>query len=171
MTSSIEKTKSNNKSGRCTKVSNSQPAPISGNVINQILYLDTPGNNSRHVDKCCTAGLGNSLNMALFLVSAAVLLSQKSSNNYYVLFCNGVSDIPNIQNSSSTRVNIPNIQGLSDTRVNIDNIKDSSSARVNIPNTQGPRQTRDVGPTLRYFWPTVVVVVNHLRHFSAQKFF
>ena len=28
------------KSGRCTKVSNSQPAPISGNVINQILYLD-----------------------------------------------------------------------------------------------------------------------------------
>ena len=32
--------------------------PISGNVINQILYLETPGNNSRHVDKCCTAGLG-----------------------------------------------------------------------------------------------------------------
>ena len=55
------------KSGRCTKVSNSQPAPIFGNVINQILYLETPGNNnSIHVDKCCTAGLGNSLNMALF---------------------------------------------------------------------------------------------------------
>ena len=40
--------------------------PISGNVINQILYLETPVNNSSHVDKCCTAGLGNSLNMALF---------------------------------------------------------------------------------------------------------
>ena len=56
-------------------MSNSQPAPISGNVINKILYLETPGNNSRHVDKCCTAGLGNSLNMALFLVSAVVLYS------------------------------------------------------------------------------------------------
>ena len=44
----------------------SQPAPISDNVINQILYLETPRNNSRRVDKCCTAGLGNSLNMALF---------------------------------------------------------------------------------------------------------
>ena len=29
--------------------------------------IETPGNNSRHVDKCCTAGLGISLNMALFL--------------------------------------------------------------------------------------------------------
>ena len=47
-------------------MSNSQLAPIPGNVINQILYLETPGNSSRHVDKCCTAGLGNSLNMALF---------------------------------------------------------------------------------------------------------
>ena len=47
-------------------MSNSQPAPISGNVINQILHLETHGNNSRHVDKCCIAGLGNSLNMALF---------------------------------------------------------------------------------------------------------
>ena len=46
--------------GRCTKVSNSQPAPISGDVIKQILYLETPGNNSRHVDKCCTVGLGTS---------------------------------------------------------------------------------------------------------------
>ena len=39
-------------------MSNSQPAPISGNVINHILYLEIPENNSRHVDKCCTAGLG-----------------------------------------------------------------------------------------------------------------
>ena len=46
------------------KMSNSQPAPISGNVINQILDLETHGNNSRHVDKCCTDGLGNSLDMA-----------------------------------------------------------------------------------------------------------
>ena len=35
-------------------MSNSQPAPISGNVIN---YIEIPENNSRHVDKCCTAGL------------------------------------------------------------------------------------------------------------------
>ena len=92
MTWSIEKTKSNNSSykwpnsiiewewpenhilanifsknrvgvQKCQIIS---PPPISGNVINQILYLETPGNNSRHVDKCCTAGLGNSLNMALF---------------------------------------------------------------------------------------------------------
>ena len=41
-------------------MSNSQPAPISGNVINQILYLEIPENNYRHVDKCCTAGLGTS---------------------------------------------------------------------------------------------------------------
>ena len=41
-------------------MSNSQPAPISGNVINQILYLEIPENNSRQVDKCCTAGLGTS---------------------------------------------------------------------------------------------------------------
>ena len=54
-------------------MSNSQPAPISGNVINQIMYLETPGNNSRHVDKCCTAGLGNSFNYGSLLVSAAVL--------------------------------------------------------------------------------------------------
>ena len=44
----------------------SKIAPISGHVINQILYLETPGNNSRHVDECCTAGLGNALNMAPF---------------------------------------------------------------------------------------------------------
>ena len=41
-------------------VSNSQLAPISGNVINQILYLEIPNSNSRHVDKCCTAGLDTS---------------------------------------------------------------------------------------------------------------
>ena len=40
-------------------MSNSQPVPISGNVINGILYLEIPENNSRHVDKCCTAGLGS----------------------------------------------------------------------------------------------------------------
>ena len=41
-------------------MSNSQPAPISGNhVINQILYLEIPENNSTQVDKCCIAGLGN----------------------------------------------------------------------------------------------------------------
>ena len=39
-------------------MSDCQPAPISGNVINQILYLEIPENNSRDVDKCCTAGLG-----------------------------------------------------------------------------------------------------------------
>ena len=33
----------------CTKVPNSQPAPISGNVINQILYLEIPENNSRYL--------------------------------------------------------------------------------------------------------------------------
>ena len=43
------------KLGRCTKVSNSQPAPFADNVINLIQYLETPGSNSRHVDKCCTA--------------------------------------------------------------------------------------------------------------------
>ena len=35
-------------------------APISGNVINQIQYLEIPENNFRYVDKCCTAGLGTS---------------------------------------------------------------------------------------------------------------
>ena len=44
------------KLGRCTKVSNAQPAPISDNVINQIMYLETPGKNSRHV----VVGLGTS---------------------------------------------------------------------------------------------------------------
>ena len=47
-------------------MSNPQPAPISGNVINQIMYLETPGNNSKHVDRCCIADLGNSLNRAFF---------------------------------------------------------------------------------------------------------
>ena len=47
--------------------------PISDNVISEILYLENPGNNSRHVDKCFTAGLGSSLNIIwLFFVSAAV---------------------------------------------------------------------------------------------------
>ena len=36
--------------GRCTKVSNFQPAPISGNVIKHILYPETSGNNFRYMD-------------------------------------------------------------------------------------------------------------------------
>ena len=32
-------------------MANSQPAPVSGNVINQILYPEIHENNSRHVDK------------------------------------------------------------------------------------------------------------------------
>ena len=38
------------KLGRCTKLSNSQTVLISGNVINQILYLEIPESNSRHVE-------------------------------------------------------------------------------------------------------------------------
>ena len=48
------------KLGRCANVPNFQPAPISGNVINQILYLEISENNSKHVEKYCTAGLGTS---------------------------------------------------------------------------------------------------------------
>ena len=43
--------------------------PIDSNVVNQIMYIKTHGNTSRHVDKCCTASLVNSS-----LVSAAALL-------------------------------------------------------------------------------------------------
>ena len=42
---------------------------IFGNVFNQILYLETLGNNSRHVDKCYTAGLGNSTKLFELVLS------------------------------------------------------------------------------------------------------
>ena len=86
------------KVGRCTKVSNSQPAPISGNVINQILYLEIPENNPKHVDKCCTEGLGTLKIWSLCCCTNVKTEEKKNYANvvvncYYGLSCLGYSFI------------------------------------------------------------------------------
>ena len=50
--------------------------PHSGNVINQILYLEIPENNSRHVDKCCTAGLGTSKIWSLCCCTSVLIIEE-----------------------------------------------------------------------------------------------
>ena len=59
----------------CTKVWNSQPAPISANVINQMLYLEIPGNTEqyyRHVDNRGATGLGT-VTQVLVPIAADIL--------------------------------------------------------------------------------------------------